>query len=449
MITVLFNKYWNGSIKNGKSFLSENLDVRFRKAETCIHFFYFLVFFLSIKAFSPYGQFPFWKEIVASKPMFSPEWSLFWINQLNWEIAVKLILIAYFLCSFATLIFWKKSRIIRALLFLSMFTYLSLIFSFKNRESWMYLMNMAAFILIFIPNSSDSNSAQKKGLLSIVFGIQTLLLMSYFSSGFFKILGFVRQEWSGAISALDKLGFPEFSAMNAYHHQKEYFFTHFVLDNPSKLFTIFLLMGICVEFFSIHIIFRPKLHRLWSLLILLMHGLILMLIGPDFSIQVLMVGVFLFFSPFHDSFDIKYNLKTILGELKENFLYPGQDKIYVHYKTTYKALNHVLVDFAKEKGSFDLTLYPKKNASFTNMLSEKYPDVPEEESLLVEIASREAVGSKKVLLNANAFTYLWSSNGFKYKIIRALYLVAPIIGEVLFEISIRSLQWLKSIRKID
>lgn len=433
MIGKIIDTYWQSTIINGKSFLLNNSKTKIKKATFCINIFYFLVFYLSIKIFSPYSQFPKWDVLISSKRLFTPVWSSFWIEYFDWEITVKMILFSFFTCSFLAIIFWRRSRVIRVILFLSMFLYLSLIFSFSNRESWMYLMTISAFLLIFIPNSRNEDS-NEIGLLYVFFGIQTLLLNIYFVSGFFKFYGLLRQEFNGAISAFSSIGFSEYSAMNSYHHNEEYFFTSFVLENSSFLFSIFLILGFCVEFFSIYIIFKPKYHRIWGLMLILLHSFILMFIGPDFTVQVLTVGIFIFFSPFVGTYDVFEDIKELPKTFKSFFSKPiSGDSTIIFYDDECLTCNRFLIYISKYAIPNSVRICSQNSNIFQSLVSH-YNDISSIGSIVILEYDKSDGISPKILLKANAISWLLAKFKFRYKILRVLYLIFPFIGNLFYDL---------------
>ena len=135
-------------------------------------------------------------------------------------------------------------------------------------------------------------------MLKVIFGLQTIILFSYSISGFYKLIGVAKQIKWGVTSVFSKTGMNLQSSKTSYFSGNEYFFQQFLIDHPSYWIGIIHLIGYLIEFFSIFILFRIKLHRIWGLLLVVFHLAIALTIGPDFSIHALVIGLFLLFSPF-------------------------------------------------------------------------------------------------------------------------------------------------------
>lgn len=107
----------------------------------------------------------------------------------------------------------------------------------------------------------------------------------------------------------------EFAALNSQQHVQEYFFTSSVFKNDSSLLSTFLILGFCIEFGAHIILFKPQYHRIWGLLLILLHSLILLFISPDFTIQILVIGIFILCSPFSPLADLKSDIHYLTSTI--------------------------------------------------------------------------------------------------------------------------------------
>lgn len=166
-----------------------------------------------------------------------------------------------------------------------------------------------SFLLIFLPQKPDDISRYKINFLKAIFGIQVYILVCYFLSGYFKFYGLLSQTKHGLISAL----YPESLGLNiaktTFVSEETYFLGDMIMNNSSYFFSFLLLAGYLIEFLSIYIIYRTDYHSLWGMLLILLHGMIILTVGPNFTLQMMMIGVFLLFSPFgsDDRFDMTLN----------------------------------------------------------------------------------------------------------------------------------------------
>ena len=299
MIKTIINTFWQSSIINGDNFLAPKR-VNIQRIRFLIDIFYFYTLFLSISTFSSYNQFPEWYTIVNSQHLFEPIWSLKWMTSIkNWELFVRLILCFFLISSFIGVLIWRRSKLSRIAIFFSLFLYLSLISSFGKIDHYLHISLLCSFILIFVPSSISTNSKLMNEIFpKIFFGIQTFILITYFTSGFFKILGILEQELLGLKSALSPDSLAQNLSKTSLATNADSFLQSFILNSPSFVFSVVLVFGFLIEFFSIYVIFRPKLHRIWGVLLILLHTGILLSVGPDFTYQIFIIGIFIFFSPF-------------------------------------------------------------------------------------------------------------------------------------------------------
>lgn len=303
----LINIYWNKPKYLGLSIFSN--EGSFTKGFSLISIFYFLVLFVAFQSITFNTQFPSWIDIIDSKSYFTPQWSSKWMTFVDWSFAVKSVFVYFILSSILGVLFWSRSIIVRIIVALGMFQYLSLISSFTIVDHYLHMMVIASIIFIFIPSREAHN--YKSDLLKVIFGLQTIILASYSVSGFYKLLGIAKQLKWGVTSVFSTTGMTLQSGKTSYFSGHEYFFQQFLTDHPSYWFGIFHLSGYLIEFFSLFILFKINLHRIWGLVLILFHLAIALTIGPDFSIHILTIGLFLLFSPFGaQRYDLWEDLKS-------------------------------------------------------------------------------------------------------------------------------------------
>jgi hypothetical protein len=287
----------SGNYKFPESILSSEME-KAAESKLLISIFYFLVFATSIQTFSPFSQFPEWNTLLASHHLFTPLWSAKWLVYFEWSFAVQSVLLFYFVSSLLSIFLWQKFRLIRICVFLSIFFYLSLISSFGKIDHYLHVMVVVTFLLIFSPDQKRKRASFNKDILKVVFGIQIFILLTYSISGFFKFYGILDQELSGVPSAFSYTSLAKNIAKTNLATNFSTFFSSLILNSNSILFPFLLLLGYLIELLSLFIIIRPHLHRIWGLLLVAFHAFVLMTVGPDFTIQALVVGIFILHSPF-------------------------------------------------------------------------------------------------------------------------------------------------------
>lgn len=274
--------------------------MRIKKSVSIIKIFNLVIVFISIQSFTYYSQQPVYELLLKNKLFFEPLWPVYWITKNNFEIAIYSILMCFFISSIVNILFWKRFLWIRILNFISFFQYLSLISSYGKVDHYLHLALIGSFLFIFIPTSKEYSLKDKKSFLTIMVGFQSFILLTYFVSGFFKFHGIISQITKNEVSALhpEALGQLIALTMNGSVNEK-YFLADYIINNPSPIHSVILITGYFIEIFAIVVIFKPNLLAIWGILLILLHIVILMTVGPDFSIQILIIGLFILYSPFN------------------------------------------------------------------------------------------------------------------------------------------------------
>ncbi len=280
-----------------KLFRDGSVSERYSRVRLLLHFFYFVQFTVAYQALSFNAQMPNWITLAESGEMFMPLWPVQWMTWFDYALSVKVILIGFLCSSILSLLFWQRARWIRILSLVAILNYLALISSFGKIDHYLHLMTVTNIFLVFLPNRPKSE-ANLFAYLRIFWFIQFFILMTYFVSGFFKLFGIFDQVFRGQISALSPTSLGQNVAKTEFYTSKSTFFADFILSNPNYLFSILLILGYFIETFAILAAFKPRLHRITGLLLILLHTGILLSVGPDFYYQILVVGIFLLFSPF-------------------------------------------------------------------------------------------------------------------------------------------------------
>ncbi len=431
MIKTLINTYWQSAFSDGTSFLSHEKEKKATKAEFIIQLFYFITVLTSIQTFSTFYQFPEWNVLIDSADLFIPVWSVKWISFEHWEITVRAILIGFLLVSLIGLFFWQQSRVVRVAVFVSMFMYVSLISSFGKIDHYMHHMMLVCFLLIFIPNKSGKEG-YAINILKVTLGIQTMMLLTYFTSGIFKLYGILDQEIRGVTSALS----PDSLALNlsktSLAADSDYFLSSFILNNSSPLFSVILIMGYLIEFCSIYIIFKPKYHRIWAVFLIALHAGILLSVGPDFTQQVILIGLFLLFSPFHEgalnlSNDVKSAIQSVKNRLNGK---QSTKQSIIFYDGNCLMCNGFLKYISKYELPAELKISTLQSARYKSLL-EKRPDLAELDSIVIaEVRDNDELF---IRTKAKGITWILSRISRRFTPLKYAHQLAPFIGNIIYD----------------
>lgn len=434
MIKTIINTFWQSSIINGDNFLAPKR-VNIHRIRFLIDIFYFYTLFLSISTFSSYNQFPEWDTIVNSQHLFEPIWSLKWMTSIkNWELFVRLILCFFLISSFLSVLIWRRSKLSRIAIFFSLFLYLSLISSFGKIDHYLHLSLLCSFILIFVPSSSNTNSKLKNEIFpKIFFGIQTFILLTYFTSGFFKILGILEQELLGLKSALSSDSLGQNLSKTSFATNLDSFFQSFILNSTSCVFSIVMVFGFMIEFFSIYVIFRPKLHRTWGVLLILLHTGILLSVGPDFTYQIFIIGIFIFFSPFtNNGNDLIDDLRIYIKNIKYKFSCHNRDFI-IFYDAECLMSNRFLKFISKFDLPNEMKICKIQSSVFRQLLNEK-KDLSVINSIIVVEIKGENLNN--IRIKASGITWVLSKINVKFRIIELLFNISPFISNCIYDLMV-------------
>jgi len=195
------------------------------------------------------------------------------------------------------------SRLARILAAIGILVFGGFFNSFGTVNHGLHTWIWTAIVFIFLP-SGDANAMElslvrRQRYLRVFWWAQATVLFFYTLSGSFKLAGaflqIARHQHSAfSIDALARhlaYRLQEGMLMDASMFGAKVI-AHPILGWPLLLFSIYL------EFFSLLIAFRPAAHRLWGVLLILMHVGIYLTLAIMFSWQLFLVGILLVCSPF-------------------------------------------------------------------------------------------------------------------------------------------------------
>lgn len=277
-------------------------------AQTIVRVFYFFLLYSSIILFQQ------WDFTIQAKSQISFIPTIAWINLVSFPVALVIIKILFILTALLASLF-PQSRALRILAFISVLEFVSLYFSILKLDVDWYTMILAAFMFIFLPdgwgNPAKFSTAGKQKFLLAFWGCQAIILLTYTMSGIGKLIGgfnqmmagesFVFEPQAGALHVADRL-----IVTNSTSPIGPFVIDHYLLLWPLYLGTIYLLL------FSFSVAFKPSLHRLWGLGIILFHIVNYLAINIGFNAHVFLLALLFLISPFSPA---KMDLKTVLHDL--------------------------------------------------------------------------------------------------------------------------------------
>jgi len=277
----------------------------FEKARALIPFVYYFLFFILFTHLEGLDHL-----IAQGGQNFAPLFPLFWATNLPFSTTATIVL------SFSTVAalgaaFAPLSRIARGLAFFGFFEYHAFLNSFGSPEHqldhWLWI----SFILIFLPKlAHDAPKDERKKFSLVVWTVQAYLLLTYSMAGIGKLiyLGIQFAHHQSNALSLDAGALYIASQLNLMGERTP--LGPFIVDHPWIAWLPFLAL-LELQTFAFVAAFRPRLHRLWGLCLILFH------LGTFFTMRAVFVApsallmVLLLASPFAP----KASLRETIGEI--------------------------------------------------------------------------------------------------------------------------------------
>lgn len=263
---------WLDSFSQSERALSKSKDI--------VKYFYFLLIFLSLTQTNLFTSSVF-NEMVLSGSSFNPTWPVFWIDFFSLPFAASAIRI-FFITSAILGAFYYQHRWARILVFVGLLEFHAFESSFISFVPHWYFWVYTSFVFIFLPNiwREKINFEKIKNFLAVFWSAQVFILFSYTLSGFGKLftglLQFLNGE--GSIFMVESASYQISNWL--LRNETTSLWGEFLIQH-SFLSYIILLLSIYLQTFSIWIAFRPRLHKLWAI------GLIIFHVGTFFVFNII------------------------------------------------------------------------------------------------------------------------------------------------------------------
>lgn len=234
--------------------------------------------------------------------IFIPRWPIFWADWITPESATIIIFVGWTLSALAAAFFYRHriARIAGFVGFLQFHAYQSS-FGFPHHQwdIWMWV----AFLWMFLPDiwnvaEDDERGQQRRSaFLSVFWGAQAYVLLTYSLSGLGKLLSVASQATAGMAHT--------FSFDIASLHISQMMLRRQETTVLGPLFLEYELLGwalfisvVYLEVVSVIVVFRPDTHRLWGLFLALFHLGTFLTMRAVFVGPVALLMILFFESPF-------------------------------------------------------------------------------------------------------------------------------------------------------
>ena len=225
-------------------------------------------------------------------------WPVRWITRFDIATSTNVVETVFVLSVLLAAIF-PASRAARALAFVGSFFHVALANSFDKINHGTHTMLYISFVLIFlprIPKASVSRVARAKYLV-VFSAAQASLLLTYTLAGWWKLGVTLYHFAQGQLSAFSLQGFSYLIARKLLEKREHPAAGLFLIDHP-QLGRALLVSVMFLQFFSIFVVFRPKLHRFWGFSLILFHMGTALILTIPFANNVFLLALFLCLSPF-------------------------------------------------------------------------------------------------------------------------------------------------------
>jgi predicted DCC family thiol-disulfide oxidoreductase YuxK len=371
-----------------------------------------------------YVAFEYFQRGVGGYPTapYDPLWPASLVRIMDFVHAKHIYLIFFLISSIAVLINPQK-RLFRIFAFIGLLTVSGLYNSYgKIGHSDHHLM-FATFGLIFL----DKDSSLKNVIFFL--SIQALLLITYSLSGFWKLIASTYQVFFDYKSSFH----PDAMAEQVAH---EFLTSGYLAPISSYIFRfkaffmVVLNLGIYLELYSLWILFKPRLHLFWGLLLLSLHIGTYLTVHVGFTYPTFVIGAFFVCSPFQK----KATMKEILFDM------PWFGTIFLILYTRLRKASETIVFYDGECGVCDnlvQTLLKKsKVKNFyaplygdtykSKLLGDEDVDLSMNDSFYVQVSFENF---DVVLKGSQAFFYVISHTE-KLRILSILVFIPSIITDV-------------------
>lgn len=268
----------------------------FEKAKRIVQFLYYALAFQSLSVLQGRENY-----ITTNLPNenFNPIWSVAWMKLLDPTTGANII-IFFFVASSIIGALFQRYLVSRIMAFLGVLQLHALYSLFVQVDHHWYPWLYTTFLLMFLPKTSDKNDnglEDRKKFLFTFFCLQIAIFGIYSLVGVGRIYGSIRDIQAGGVSAFA----PEALALHVAHwlsqNNTSSLLGPFIIQHPLVGWPFFA-GSIYLLLFSLWAVFKPSLHRIWALGLIIYHLAIYLTMNMLFISPSILL-IFLFFdSPF-------------------------------------------------------------------------------------------------------------------------------------------------------
>lgn len=265
----------------------------FLKARGIVQYYYYHLLFLAVLFL------PWWDPITARKG-FSPLWPIAWSGALTLPVTIEIVRLVFLGGALVGAFFyWHRLGRIAGLLGILQFHALESSFGQPNHQWYLWLYTAILFLFFSdVWGKTDRLSADtRKKFLTVFWGGQALVLLTYSLSGLGKLMGALQQLAAGQVNSFSPTALSLLIADWLPQMQARTVLGSVIIEHPWLGWPLYL-GAWYFQLFALVAAFRPSIQKLWAV------GLILFHIGTYLTMEiyflppVLLLLLLFFDSPF-------------------------------------------------------------------------------------------------------------------------------------------------------
>jgi hypothetical protein len=230
----------------------------------------------------------------------APLWPVAWLHLTGTAIGVPAVVLFALAAALAAAAL-PGARLARVLCFLGLLEVAAVRNSFGKINHGSHAWIACAFLFTLLPSGPKErvagSIALRQRFLTVFFGVQCQVAAFYSMSGLWKVTEGALQWAAGEIGSFAPEALPRHVALRLLETASTSFLGSWLIPHPLAVWPLYL-GTMYLELFSFVAAFRPRVHRLWGVMLMAFHVGTMLAMTIDFSRNVLLVGLLFVASPF-------------------------------------------------------------------------------------------------------------------------------------------------------
>jgi len=289
----VFKRFWSSSTNPTLAASVAFQRRAYNRASVLVRAYYAVGVLFTLQAV---GVWPHYAGLRQASPLWPAAW---WFGWFSVRTSVNLIFTGYLVASLVAAALPER-RWARIAYAFTLLQYMALINGFDktnhNLHAWLFV----AAILIFLPRGPWAGRTRKldrQYFLAVFWSAQFVVLFFYSLTGMWKILFAFKSLFEGRTGGFSFAGFSYIVASRILRGNEDTVLGHFFVQHEIIGWALYI-GTMYLESTSILIAFRPRLHRVWGIGLILFHFATQLTMGFSFTENVALVGLLFVCSPF-------------------------------------------------------------------------------------------------------------------------------------------------------